>query len=154
MQAISMCITSSTLWETWKITVWTCRWQQKAWTFSICDSSHYTLSTEAVSLPSSLLFSPAPLTLFRFLQLPTGGLLAKMKGFLCQWSFLSSILFAMLQSLPVSPCLPLSIHPSCSPPLHIYLSLPQVGELIPLSSWKKAASGDKHWNTGLSVLLF
>lgn len=63
-------------------------------------------------------------------------------GVFCHQSFLPCF------SLCLSPTP--SIYPSCSPPVHIHLSLSQVGELIALSSWKKAASGDIHWSTGVS----
>lgn len=48
----------------------------------------------------------------------------------------------------------LSIHPSFSPTIHIHLSLHQVGELIALSSRKKAPSGDVNRSGALPGLLF
>lgn len=93
---------------------------------------------------SSLLFSPAPLTLLRFPQSPTGGLLAKNEGIsmLAEFSVINPVCHA---SVPVSPSLPLSTHPSLSLHLHIHLSRPQVAELICVELMeKKAASGDIH----------
>lgn len=76
----------------------------------------------------------------------TGGLPAKMKGPLWEFSVTNPFCHASVPACYPSASLYPSIHPSCSRPLQICLHPPQVGKLIALSSWKEAASGDKHWS--------
>lgn len=87
----------------------------------------------------SSLFSPA---------WSTGGLLAKTKGPLWEFSVTNPFWHASVPACYPSASLYPSIHPSCRRPLQICLHPPQVGKLIALSSWKEAASGDKHWGDG------
>lgn len=91
---------------------------------------------------SSLLFSPAPLTLFRFPPVAHRRPPGKNEGI----SMLVESFFVInpVCHASVAACLSLcpSLYPSIFQSTPSHPSLPQVGELIVLSSWKKAASGD------------
>lgn len=107
------------------------------WSFHTLSNSSGMERTEGVLLPSlfSIPLSSRSSGFALLSQLPTGGLLAKMKGFLCWWSFLSSVLCAMLQSLPVSPSVPLSIHPSILPSVHPFTSISPFPRLVNWLCW-------------------